>query len=303
MNRPLLVETKDHAFPNDFKRYESVHIMRTPTLCILLHGFVLAVQPLISSAGDLKEWPLRNGDFSTFWVTGTPDERFLETGDAVTYEKYLARCRPADWLPETISGAHRFGKAEAERPQPDLPYHVFALLNRPSAAVIETREPGRAAYVQHVDLMRGNYRLSVEATGTTGAKAQIGFVTPNGDGSCEPIPVDPSWTSMHLDVTAPGGTVEIKIYADASAGHTVRFRNAQLDIQSLASSTVPFEDGQPLAGIILPEEPTLAEGFAGYELQRYIFHMTGTVPGMQGRDATFEGRWIRLGRAAGTAIR
>ena len=272
--------------------------MKNTYVWILLCGSALTLWPLGSIADELKKWPLRNGDFSTFALSGAPDEPFLETGRAETYEKYLRRCRPADWEPVTLSGTHRFGKAEAERPYPPLPYHVFALLNQPSAAVIETIQTGRAAYVQELDLMKGTYRLRVEATGTAGAKAQLTFATPDGESHSEIVLAGPSWQATRLDVSAPGGKVRIGLYADAAAGQIVQFRNARLDILSLAASPVPLDDGQQIAGIVLPEEPTLAEGYAGYELQRYIFRMTGMVPGVRGRDETAEGRWIRLGRAA-----
>ena len=267
----------------------------------LLCGLAVAGVPLDGSAAELKKWPLRNGDFSTFTVSGTPDERFLETGHAETYEKYLRRCRPADWQPEMLSGTHRFGKAEADKPYPVLPYHVFALLNQPSAAVIETMEPGQAAYVQDLDLMKGTYGLSFETAGSTGAKARIAFVTTDGESLGEMLAVGSSWQTARLDVSSPGGNARVALHVEASAGQEVRFRNAQPEIKSLVSSPVPLDDGQRLAGIVLPGEPTLAEEFAGYELQRCIFRMTGKVPGVRGRDETFDGRWIRVGRAAGDA--
>ena len=70
------------------------------------------------------------------------------------------------------------------------------------------------------------------------------------------------------------------------------------DFSTFSTSPVPFEDGNCIGSLILPDNPTLAEQFACYELQRYIFKMTGLIPGLKGRDKSYDGRVIYIGRAA-----
>lgn len=256
-----------------------------------------------SSADELREWPLRNGDFSTFSVSGTPEERFLETGDGPTYDLNLERCLPARWHPETISGKHEFHKAEAPKLYPELPYHVFAKLNQPSAAVIETTESGCACFTQELQLMPGDYRLEATATGTPGAEAFVSFLAGGVEIAGEPVDLDKARKQIDLDVLSPGGEATVRLCSTASANQSVKFHAVELEIKSLESSAISFDDGSKLGGIVLPLEPTLAEEYAGFELQRYILEMTGNLPGIKGRDRTARGSMIYLGRAAPRKIR
>ena len=51
-----------------------------------------------------------------------------------------------------------------------------------------------------------------------------------------------------------------------------------------------------LGGIVLPEVSSEEEKFAVYELQYYIWKMTGKVLGLAGRDEIFDGSKVLIGR-------
>ncbi len=85
------------------------------------------------------------------------------------FSRYQSHGRPAEWNPAVESGKHDF------RLDPAATGREFLL--PPSAAVIATREAGRAYYFQEVSLLPGEYRLEVETSGTVGAIAQIVFAT------------------------------------------------------------------------------------------------------------------------------
>ena len=266
-------------------------------------GFVVHAQPCTVDGEILRKWPLANGDFSTFVVSGAPEENFLATGHEPTYRKYLDRCLPARWKPEIVSGEHAFHKAEAAPLTPaDLPYHVFAKLNQPSAAVIQTTRAGTACFSQDVSLMPGEYRLTVAVSGTSGAKTFVSFTSGGVEISGAPVDLGSAEVELHLDVTSPGGPSSVRIGATAAAGQVVTFHRVELGIERLETTTIPFDGGSKLGGIVLPSRPTLAEEYAAYELQWYLFRMTGRVPGIKGRDRTHGGTKILLGRAVSRGV-
>jgi len=256
-----------------------------------------------ANSEEVRKWPLRNGDFSTFSTTGSPDERFLETGDGPTYELNLQRCLPANWHPETIRGIHEFHKAEGPKLYPELPYHVFAKLNQPSAAVIETTEAGTACFRQELNLMPGSYRLVATASGAKGATAFVSILAGGVEISGEPVDMDSNPKQILLDAVSPGGMAQIRLCTTAAADQFVTFHQVELEIKKLDSTRVSFDDGSVLGGIVLPARSTLAEEYAGFELQQYIYRMTGKFPGIKGRDRTHRGTMIHLGAAAPQKVR
>ena len=62
---------------------------------------------------------------------------------------------------------------------------------------------------------------------------------------------------------------------------------------------IPMSDGISLSGIVLPENPSEAEKFAAYELQKYVHQMTNITLEQKGQDTILPGRTILIGGAAG----
>jgi len=223
------------------------------------------------SAAGFPKWPLRNGDFSNSqgWA------------------------RPTDWDPATNSGKHNFIM------EPDPP--PFA--NRPSVAVIETVESGSAYYFQKLSLMKGDYRLSAEVSGTGGAGIQVNVGSGTVAAATEPVTAGTAWTPVQVEAAGLGGDSAVCMLSTATAGAAAKFRYVKLEVKRLESSPVPFVGGGRLGGVVLPDDPTLAEEFACYELQRYIAMMCGLPPGLKGRDEVHEGKLVYLGRAAVQELR
>ena len=137
-------------------------------LCLLLSHFAG-----VARAGDLPKWPLRNGDFSTSRNWGMP----------------------ASWQPRTESGRHNFGL------EPETP-----LWRQPSLAIIHTLESGVGSWNQKIQLMKGEYRLSVEAyrkptPGTDGGPTRIGFESGGKKMFSDWCPTSGAWTNGHLCAT------------------------------------------------------------------------------------------------------
>ena len=114
--------------------------MRILPCALYLLSATCLLTPVELRAEYVPKWPVYNGDFSTFSLTGNEVHDFLETGNSEKYAHYKDRCLPAGWAPETISGRHAFKKAEGKKSYLPLPYHNFEKFNKPSAAVIETIE-------------------------------------------------------------------------------------------------------------------------------------------------------------------
>ena len=226
---------------------------------------LLSHVPAGLGADGFPKWPLRNGDFSTSHGWG----------------------RPSDWEPATNSGKYKFLM------DPPAPFW-----GRPSSAVLEAVEGGSAYYFQKLSLMKGKYRLSVDVSGSKGSQARVNFVSGSERFDSEPIDVDDAWQTVSLDVSADNGEASVSLMAISPAGASVKFRRIRLEIKELESAPVAVEDGQ-LGALVLPDDPSLAEQYACYELQRYISRMTGATLGLKGRDKVFDGeRVVYLGRAA-----
>jgi len=240
--------------------------MRTKTLISLVLMEIVCANGHATGAGGILKWPLRNGDFSNTQGRGSP------TG----------------WETAQNSGRHTF------RMDPPAPFW-----NQPSSAIIETTEDGSAYYYQYAELMAGDYTLTVDFRGTDGAKADAVLTSGTHIFSSGLTNVGAEWNFLQFDASVPAGKATVSLAAESTAGQQVSFRNVVLFIERLRSSPVPLSDGSQIGAIVLPETATLAEQFAGYEIQRYLFEMTGLAPGLKDRDEVFAGKSIYIGRAAG----
>ena len=227
-----------------------------------------AVSALLSSAASADVstpagFPLRNGCFSN----------------------YKSHGRPTDWYNVTAAGTYSF----SIEPEP------IGIQNPESTVVITCAVPGNAYWVQSVDLPSGNYTLTADVYATAGTTARL--ATP---GYSVDITGNDDWQSSSLDFTSDGVT-GIYLFSVAGLG-TVKFRRANVAIGELISSPVQMNDNSTLGGIVIGPAADVAEQFAAYELQRIVGRMTGSMPGLEGRDNTVPGRRILLGTAASPAV-
>ena len=208
------------------------------------------------------KWPIKNGDFST-------SQRDL----------------PLGWTAREESGKHLFSMEPA-------PKHLTPI---PSIAVIEAVEDGGAYYFQSVPLLKGEYRLIADVSGSDGAKARVQYQK-GEELAYEDIDVSSTWKTVDIELPKVTDVGEAGIYLHLLTTGKVKFKNVKIIAKSLASAPIPLADGGRIGGIVLPEKPTLAEEFACYELQRCIQAMTGLTLGLKGRDETFDGILIQIGR-------
>ncbi len=223
-----------------------------------------------SHADGFPKWPVRNGDFMLSQGWGFP----------------------TDWSPATNSGKLNFT-------MDPLGQNLGTAI---STAMIETIEPGSGYYYQTVYLLKGKHRVSCEVSGTDGAQAQVTLASGKDRFSSDLATVGSDWKLLQFDIQVQTGDASLAILSQAIAGQRVKFRNMKIEAVSLDSSMVPVEGGASMGGIVIPEKPTLAEQYAAYELQKYITKMTGHIPGLKGRDKTFAGTLIYVGRAAASQL-
>ena len=235
----------------------------TPLLTLAIVELMCVTGHCADEAG-IPKWPLRNGDFSNSQRSGIP------TG----------------WEVAENSGKHAF------RMDPPAPFW-----NQPSSAMIESSQDGSAYYFQNAMLLEGDYTLTVDVRGTEGALAGAILASDTLRYSGELRTAGTNWIPLQFDASVGSGDSSVSLSAESSAGQQVSFRNVVLHIKRLRSSPLPLSDGSRIGGIVLPEDPTLAEQFACYEFQRYAFKLMGLVPGLEGRDEVFGGKRIYIGRA------
>jgi hypothetical protein len=212
----------------------------------------------------------------------------LKNGDFSAYQGWS---RPAGWHLATEAGQHTF----TLDPVPRKP------LQAPAAMVIRTTASGQGYVFQAVDLLPGTWRLTADVTGAAGAKAMLEVFGPVSK-LTDPVAISDQWQTLRLDLPPVAGEIRIHLRFQTSAGEEVRFRRVCLDAVRLEGETVPMTDGTAIGRIVLAKDASPAEEYAAYELQRFCRRMTGRMPGIAGRDATGEGRAIRIGVAAGAAV-
>jgi len=237
-------------------------------LFVLVSLPVSAQQTVPSPEGSALAMVPRNGDFTRYQGWG----------------------RPAEWHPAVESGKHTF------RLDPPVTGRQFIL--PPSAAVIETQAAGRAYYHQTVSLLPGQYQLAADFSGTADAKVEVAFSSKGTDATTGLVGAKPEWQSHSLKFTVSEQTGTIRLYSESPGGGRARFRSIRMTPLVLESAAVPLHGGKPLAGIVLPADPTPAERHACHELQHYVHRITGKTPGLKGRDRIAEGLFVYLGRAA-----
>jgi hypothetical protein len=230
--------------------------------CILA---MLLSQATHAATTDFPKWPLRNGDFSA--------SRGWD--------------RPTDWEPATNSGKFNFVMD---------PQATFA--NSPSATVIDCVESGSGYLYQRLTVLKGDYRLSVDVSGTGKVAAHVVVAGKRS----KVVDGDGGWQTVQVDAPGLEGEIVVSINSEAMAGARAMFRNAKLDIVRLDTAAVPLEGGGQIGELVLPDDADLPERYACYELQKYVFQMTGKTPGLKGRDPVHKGRRIDLGRAADSRL-
>jgi hypothetical protein len=173
---------------------------------------------------------------------------------------------------------HTMKFEEAEGPD-DLP---AVLMGQPNGAIY-----------QDLELIPGNYVLSAEVKVSPGGKARVqaGEVfKEQGETS--------GWQRVSVKFVSHGDPVRITLDNPAPAAGAVRFRDVRVDVEKLASSAVPVAEGEPIGRIVLAPDAEPAEQYAAWELQHFIWRMTGHTPGLEGRDQVSPGRTVFVGRTA-----
>jgi hypothetical protein len=154
------------------------------------------------------------------------------------------------------------------------------------------------AIFQDLELIPGEYELSAGVKVSSVARAIVKV----GDSKVEQ-PATDGWKRVSLRFVCDRSPVRVVLGKGRPAKGAVRFRDVRAKAVKLVSESVPVTDGRALGRIVLPADPDPAEAFAAWELQRFVWRMTGRAPGLDGRDKTFPGRTIYLGRAAkGAAV-
>jgi len=241
---------------------------------LLVVLLVLSVPLAFVRADDFVPYPLKNGGFTMSQRPG----------------------QLSGWARAIENGRHEFG-VDPPVPQgsPQTPHMLTAA---PAAAVIRTREIGRCYYFQSVSLLEGRHRIRVEVAGAAGGKAQLSTDLGNGWGYSPVAVVTEEFQELSIEVDSPGGDALVYLTADSPTDGVVKFLRPTVQVVRLNGSPLMLDDGTVLAAIVLPEQPTPAESYAAYELQRLLRRITGKTVGIQGRDQTPEGGLVFLGRAA-----
>ena len=208
---------------------------------------------------------LRNGRFTSF---------IPERGTAA--EPGL----PACWWPVNENGACTFVLE---------PPGGF-IQDAPSVAVVSAAEPAEGYWQQTVVTLTGAYTLSADVRVEGDAIARLAA----GEYATEVMATD-TWQRFSLPFETDG---ETDVRLEFRGAGKARFRDVTVIPTRLQTQPVPFQGGSTLGAITLPDNPSLPEQYAAWELQKHIHRMTGRVPGVLGRDQTYQGRQILIGRAA-----
>lgn len=213
---------------------------------------------VVPAAAEVAPYPVRNGDFERRGGWGLPQH----------------------WRWNVVRGEHTYSHesdaATGER-------HVE----------IRTSSGLARVYQAGIPALAGTYRLTLSARGTG-----TGHVLVAGEGLSQTLdlPPSPDWHSYSLDLAVPQAG-HLAVYLHSVGAGTVAYDDVCLEPVRLASGPVPT-DGKPLGAIILPREPTAAERFAAYELERCLHIMTGVHLALAGRDDVAPGRRVLIGRVA-----
>ena len=247
---------------------------------------------LLSSLWCCTSWAVASDTSASATDSGTA-EHFphypVQNGDFSGYQGYS---RPARWS----LGREAGDAVLAIDPVPRQPHQGASL------AVIRCQTASQGYLFQDVDLLSGSWRLRAEVCGGQGGKSLL-EVSGSISRQSEPIDVASAWQPLELVIPRVAGPTRIHLRFQTGAAAVIKFRRVRLDAIRLNSTPVPLEGGTVLGGLLLPQTPSPAERFAAFELQRYVFRMTGRIPGLEGRDRTATGHLIAIGTAAPSEVR
>jgi hypothetical protein len=205
-------------------------------------------------------YPLKNGDFSTYQGFG----------------------KPAGWGVNIKHGKPLFNL--------EISTIDISFKNPGAIATIDVNEGDDGCYFQDISLMPGEYclNLDLQIVGNVEVAIAVG-------GRNEILKSTSGWKRVAIEF-ATESDQRVHLFARGGCGKA-RFRNVELSIKKLRTSLVPIDTDIAIGDIRLPEVSSEEERFAVYELQYYIWRMTGKVPGLKGRDETFDGAAIIIGKA------
>ena len=207
---------------------------------------------------------------------------------------YSSWDRPNDWDSHTAVGSARF---TIEPPPADVWWRSLEVMWKDffPAVCIVAEGHAKACYRQDTPLMPGRYRLSVDVHLTKGAQGRVVI-----DGEGKTVAGTDGWQRVSVEFgLEQGKAVAIGLWLKSGdSGGTVKFKKATIEILRLASSPVPLAGGAVLGAVVIPDSPDPAEEYAAYELQKYIYKMTGLVVGLQGRDEVVDGQVLAVGGPA-----
>ena len=149
---------------------------------------------------------------------------------------------------------------------------------------------GPESLAQTLDLIPGEYEFSVDAQIEESGRAKLVA----GSASMEHGSTG-DWQRIALRFTVTDEPSKVTLLCLRGP---VRFRAPRVDEVRLAAQPVPVAGGAPIGKIVLPKDPEPAEAYAAWDLQYFLWKMTGNAPGVEGRDPTSAGRTVYIGAAA-----
>jgi hypothetical protein len=152
---------------------------------------------------------------------------------------------------------------------------------------------GAGAIQQDLELIPGEYELSVGVNVSPMGRARVRV----GNAVIEQTETS-GWKRVSVNFACDDKPVRITLSAARPVKGAVRFRDVRVEAVKLATGPVPVADARPIGRIVLPADPEPAEAYAAWEVQYFVWRMTGRAPGLAGRDEVFPGRTIFIGRAA-----
>ncbi|MBB74539.1 MAG: hypothetical protein CMJ75_08505 [Planctomycetaceae bacterium] len=235
------------------------------------HRLVLNVALVYLATGPLQavenfpRYPIHNGDFSAYQGYG----------------------RPAGWALGREAGRAKLAVA----PVPSQPFQATAV------AVVRCETASQGYLFQDVELLDGHWRLQAQVSGTPGTKALL-EVSGKVSLQTATVTVTGQWQTLEMIVPRVAGRLRVHLRFQTSGEADVRYRQARLDAIQLNGGAVKLRNGETLGAVVLGDAPTAAERFAAFELQRFLYRMTGQFPGLAGRDHVSAGRRMMIGSAA-----
>jgi len=245
------------------------------TVCFVLGVSLILTLSLSAQAGD--GWPLRNGDFSR-------------------QNQFMRQAIRPDWRHHWWPGT----KVSREDRDPREP--VLDDRWRPGVLNLQATNPDKPAAIwQSVWLLPGEYTFRLQGQTENGTTLVVtaserdlrAAATGTDRATCSGA----EWADVAVNFSVEKAG-NVTMYVGTEAAGNAKVRDARIDVHKVKSAPVPLEDGRVLGAIVLAKEPTEAEQYAAWELQKFIFRMTGKAPGVTGRDATADGVRIYLGGAA-----